>query len=140
MIYLDTSVIVAALTREPLTDRAQHWLVDQAEGSLAISGWTRVEFAAALRFKATTGQIDEGQRTAAATQFAEISGYGLVLWPIEAEDLEEAGRLAGSEALRLRAPDALHFALAWRRGAPLCTLDDGLRRACLQFGHPCLSP
>lgn len=140
MIYVDTSVVVAALTREPMTDRAQHWLVDQAAGSLAISGWTRVEFAAALRFKTATGQIDEGQRAVAASQFAEIAGYSLVTWAIEAEDYEEAGRLAGSEVLRLRAPDALHFAIAWRRGAALCTLDDGLRQACAQFGHPCLSP
>jgi uncharacterized protein len=140
MIYLDTSVLVAALTREQLTERVQHWLVDQAEGSVAISGWTRVEFAAALRFKVATRQIDESHRAVAAAQFADIAGYGLVSWPIDAEDFEVAGSMAASEMLGLRAPDALHFAIAWRRGAALCTLDDGLRRACVQFGHSCISP
>lgn len=140
MIYLDTSVLVAALTREPASDRTQAWIADQKAGMLAISRWTRVEFAAALRFKRTTGQIDEGQRAAAATQFAEIASYGFTLWPMEAEDFEEAERIAATDALALRAPDALHFAMAWRRGAPLCTLDEGLRRACGVFGHPVIRP
>jgi predicted nucleic acid-binding protein len=140
MIYVDTSVLVAALTREPATDRVQHWLATQEAGNLAISPWTRVEFAAALRFKAATGQIDAAQRTAATTQFATISSYGLVIWPVDLEDFEEAARITASDALGLRGPDALHFALAWRRGAALCTLDEGLWRACDQFGHPCLRP
>lgn len=139
-VYVDTSVFVAALTREPLTDRVQRWMADQPAGSLAISGWTQVEFAAALRFKTATGQIDETQRTAAFTQFAEIAGYALEVWPMETDDLAEAARLAGSESLKLRAPDALHFAMAWRRGASMCTLDEGLRRACDQFGLPSVSP
>jgi predicted nucleic acid-binding protein len=140
MIYLDTSVLVAALTRELATDGVQRWLADQPAESLAISIWTRVEFAAALRFKIATGQIGEAQRTAATAQFADISSYGLVTWTADTEDFEEAARLAAVDTLALRAPDALHFAMAWRRGAPLCTLDDGLRRACDRFGHPCLEP
>lgn len=140
MIYVDTSVLVAALTREPASDRTQAWMSEQDAGVLAISHWTRVEFAAALRFKRATDQIDEGQRRAATTQFAEIASYGLVLWPPDAEDFEGAARLAASDALALRAPDALHFAMAWRRGAALCTLDKGLRHACDVVGHPTLRP
>lgn len=140
MIYVDTSVLVAALTREPASERTQAWMSDQDAGVLAISHWTRVEFAAALRFKLATDQIDQGQRAAATTQFAEIASYGLTLWLPEAEDFEEAARLAASDALALRAPDALHFAMAWRRGAALCTLDNGLRHACDVFGHPAVRP
>lgn len=140
MIYVDTSVLVAALTREPASMRAQVWMSDQDAGILAISHWTRVEFAAALRFKLATGQIDEGQRRAATTQFAEIASYALTLWRPETEDFEEAARLADSDTLALRGPDALHFAMAWRRGAVLCTLDDGLRHACAVFGHPTAQP
>ncbi|MBU1325847.1 MAG: type II toxin-antitoxin system VapC family toxin [Alphaproteobacteria bacterium] len=140
MFYVDTSVFVAALTPEPATERVQGWLADQQAGSLHISGWTRVEFAAALRFKQATGQIDGAGRERAAAQFARIESYGLTLWPVSVADYEEAARMAAADALPLRAPDALHFAMAWRRGATLCTLDAGLRRACDRIGHAALTP
>jgi predicted nucleic acid-binding protein len=140
MIYLDTSVLVAALTREPATERVQMWLAAQNAGTLAISGWTHVEFAAALRFKAATGQIEDAQREAAATQFAAIAETALTTWPVEIADFEDAQRIAASDVAGLRAPDALHFAIAGRRNAVLCTLDEGLLKACDLVGAPRVKP
>jgi uncharacterized protein len=139
-VYVDTSVFVAALTREPATDRVQQWLADREAGSLAVSGWTRVEFAAALRFKRATDQIDEVTRLAATTEFSRICDTGLIIWPVTGEDFDEAVRVAALDLLGLRAPDALHFSIAWRREAALCTLDDGLIRACNRFGHAYIAP
>ena len=39
MVYLDTSVLVAALTREDATERAQVALSEAEAGTLCISGW-----------------------------------------------------------------------------------------------------
>lgn len=140
MIYIDTSVLVAALTLEPATERVQAWFAAQDAGELAISGWTRVEFAAALRFKLATGQLDQVQRDAVAHQFAAIVEQSLTTWAVEIPDFEEAERVAGADDLSLRAPDALHFAIAFRRGAILSSLDEGLLRACDLLGHPRVKP
>ena len=37
MLYLDTSLLVAALTNEAETERMQHWLGRQSQDNLAIS-------------------------------------------------------------------------------------------------------
>lgn len=39
MFYVDTSVLVAALTRESRTAEAQDWLATQPAGQLAVSDW-----------------------------------------------------------------------------------------------------
>jgi predicted nucleic acid-binding protein len=58
MVYLDTSVIVAALLNEAATSRIQDWLAAQEAGSTAISDWVVTEFSSALAVKLRTGQIE----------------------------------------------------------------------------------
>lgn len=140
MIYIDTSVLVAALTLEPATQRSQVWLAAQEAGMLAVSRWTLVEFAAALRFKQATGQIDATKREAATVRFAAIVENTLTTWAVEIADFEEAQRLAAWDEASVRGPDALHMAIATRRNAMLCTLDEGVLRACAFAGHPAVKP
>ncbi len=140
MIYLDTSVLVATFTREAATERMQNWLGEQAAGELAISAWTHVEFAAALRFKVATGQINEAQRSSAMRGFAGMCDAVLTTWAVEISDMETAALVAAIDEFGLRAPDALHLAMARRRGATLCTLDHKLAQACGLSGHPTVRP
>jgi uncharacterized protein len=55
MLYLDTPLLVAALTNEAETERMQHWLGRQPEDNLAISDWVTTEFSSALSIKLGTG-------------------------------------------------------------------------------------
>jgi antitoxin (DNA-binding transcriptional repressor) of toxin-antitoxin stability system len=50
-LYLDTSLLVAALTRESKTATVQRWLREQSTTALALSDWTITEFSAALSLK-----------------------------------------------------------------------------------------
>ncbi len=54
-VYVDTSVLVAALTHESRTGEMQEWLAAQPVGGLAISDWVMTEFSAALSVKLRTG-------------------------------------------------------------------------------------
>jgi hypothetical protein len=49
MLYLDTSVLVAALTNEAETEAIQRWLGQQTGDELAISDWVVTELSSADR-------------------------------------------------------------------------------------------
>ena len=51
MRYVDTSILVAALTRESRTKDMQDWLAARPVETLRISDWTVTEFSAALSMK-----------------------------------------------------------------------------------------
>jgi uncharacterized protein len=123
MLYLDTSLLVAALTRETKTARAQAWLDAQEPSELAISEWVVTEFSAALSIKLRTREIESGDRADALAKFAELYAESLAVLPISGLHFRTAARFADQHALGLRAGDALHLAICADHGATLATLD-----------------
>lgn len=136
MNYLDTSIIVALLTREPAADRVTVWLRQQATGSLHVSGWTMTEFSSALSLKLRTGQIDIAQKTMALAAFNRLVYRSLVMLPAALPDFHAAARLCDRTELGLRAGDSLHIAIAVSSGLPIATLDKVMAAACHVIGHP----
>lgn len=136
MRYVDTSVIVAAMTNEAATSRVQAWLAQGAD--LAVSAWTVSEFSAALSLKLQTGDIDTSHRANALSAFARYCDESFSVLNVPQTSFQTAARFADQYDLGLRAGDALHLAICAEHGAELCTLDRRLAAAGPKLGVPTL--
>jgi predicted nucleic acid-binding protein len=134
MIYIDTSALVPVFIREPKSEAVISWIESSGE-RLAISEWTLVEFASAAAIKVRTGQTAVNlvkQATVRAHEFAKK--HCTVAVPGR-EEFRRAAALAGGDALKLRAGDALHLAIAASLSAQgiLC-LDEAMIESAKSLG------
>ena len=81
MLYMDTSLLVAALTNEAETERIQGWLGQQAEGDLAISDWVGTEFSSALSINLRAGHVEPAHRADALAMFSRLSADNFLVLP-----------------------------------------------------------
>lgn len=132
-LYVDTSLVVAALINEAETARMQAWLARKTK-RLAISDWVTAEFSSALSIKLRARQIGLSDRAKALAMFARLSTETFTIFPISTVQFHTAARFADQYSLGLRAGDALHLAICADHGATLCTLDRRLSEAGPHLG------
>ena len=111
MIYVDTSALVPVFIREPKSEAVIGWIESSGE-RLAISEWSLVEFASAAAIKVRTGQTAAGLAKLATARVHEFARTHCTVAVPGQEEFRRAAKLAGDGALKLRAGDALHLAIA----------------------------
>ena len=134
MLYLDTSLLVAALTNESETERMQRWLGQQQRSDLAISDWVTTEFSSALSIKLRAGHIGVAHRADVLATFTRLTTESFTVVPVSRLQFRTAARFVEQHMLGLRAGDALHLAICADHGATLCTLDRRLSEAGAALG------
>jgi uncharacterized protein len=140
MIYIDTSVIVSALTVEIRSEHATRWLIAQEPGVLAISPWVSTEFASALGIKRRQNAISGDDALTSAAAFKKLVRDHCQVVSVHFSHFEAAGENLANHRLGLRSGDALHLAIAADNGATLATLDQRLFDAARALGIPAVMP
>lgn len=134
MIYVDTSILGAAVTIESRTAEMQAWLGRQSAGELAVSDWVMTGLSAALSMKVRNGFLHAPDRADAMAVFSEMVEASFHIFPVTGIDFRVAARFADQHSTGLRAGDALHVAIAANHGARIRALDKGLVTAAQALG------
>lgn len=103
-LYLDASLLVAALTNEPETERMQAWLADQERGEFAISDWVVTEFSSALSIKLRAKRINAAHRADALAMFARLTAESFRVLPVTGVQFRTAAHCASSSVSHSREP------------------------------------
>lgn len=132
-LYLDTSVVIALLTEDPLSSRAYTALENNRE-PLLVSDVGAAEFAAVVGRNIRTGNITRHHGVAALVIFDQWSSRAARLVQIDPVDVAIAGSYLRRLDLALFAPDAIHIAFAERFDATLLTFDRAMAVAARTLG------
>jgi uncharacterized protein len=134
MFYLDASLIITFLTREPAQARVSNWLADRKNGTLFISPWVSTEVSSSLSIKVRSGDLTPEKRAIARNAYAYMGKQNLEIKTILDSHCETAAGFCDHATIGLRSGDALHLAIASDHGLTVATLDQQLAAAGPHFG------
>jgi predicted nucleic acid-binding protein len=134
LIYLDTSVLVALLTKESSAPAIMRWYAKSDEAVFVTSDWSLTEFSSALALKVRTKQLTAKQIKAVLKTFETFISGGVRLLAVSRNAFQHgAGLIQAMDGLR--AGDALHLSVAIEAGvAEFATLDKLLAEKAKEAG------
>lgn len=135
-VYLDTSVLMSLFQTDKHTERASAWI--EGVDAFVMSSWTLTEFSSALAVRTRMRNLRDRDRREFELQLDQWL-RGRVVLSVVGGDMMEARRLVKND-VRLRAPDALHLALAARHGCSLATLDEDMAAVARDIGLTVIVP
>lgn len=135
-VYLDTSVLMSLFQTDKHTERASAWI--EGVDAFVMSSWTLTEFSSALALRTRIRNLRDRDRREFELQLDQWLRGRVVLSVVDG-DMMEARRLVKND-VRLRAPDALHIALAARHGCVVATLDEDMAAVGRDIGLTVIVP
>lgn len=136
MIYIDTSVIVPIFLNAPFVGKAKAIL---SRGNLLLSTWALAEFAGVVTLRLRERQLSAAQARAVLATLDSWAAAVTQNVDTEAQDIRAAETFLRRLDLNLRAPDAVHLAIAQRSSAELATFDKKLAAAARNVGMTVVS-
>ncbi len=132
-VYLDTNILMALVCKEPESERVMQWY-EHTPDVLISSPWLHAELCSALSVKQRAQQISPAAARKAYAQGLEVLA-DTHSTDIAPADFDTAAKLCADAKARLRAPDALHLAVAQRSSCQaLATLDTDMQKAARKLG------
>ena len=131
MFYFDTSFLVPMLIAEETSNSVEAFLLALSpEQDLAVSQWTRVEFASVLSRLVRMQQLDGEDAKACSIRFDAFLQQSFNIFTPTLADYKRCWNFLTCFDNNLRAGDALHLAIAANRECKeFYTLDAGLLQA-----------
>jgi uncharacterized protein len=137
MLYFDTSFLAPLLLEEPTSAKVERFMSRLTRRELAVSHWTRVEFASLLAREVRMGGLKSHAAREIEIEFDSVVNESFVVLLPVADDFELAKNYLGHHQMGLRAGDALHLAIAHNRNCEaIYSLDKTLLKAGKQLGLP----
>ena len=133
MYYVDTSVLVAYYCPEPLSEKAEAFLL--GHGQPIISVLTEVELCSAVARKVRERLMSKPEATKITGKFVshlETDMYGRL--PVEPHHYRLARDWIALFKCNLKTLDALHLAVASSEGLPIVTADQALTDSAKGLG------
>jgi uncharacterized protein len=134
-VYLDASVLVALLTNDPLTPRADAFMRANTP-TLIVSDFAAAEFASAMARRVRAGGITRDEARLAFSTFDAWAARVTRRAQTKAADVSAAEAFLRRLDLNLRAPDALNIAIVQRIGAVLVSFDEKMAASARALGTP----
>jgi predicted nucleic acid-binding protein len=131
--YLDTSVLLPRLVEEPASSSVRHYLTTHPQERL-ISDFAAAEVASALSRLVRMGLLTGMEGAARLGDFDVWRAATSSAVDVHPSDARLAYTYVRRFDLLLRAPDALHLAIAQRLDTTLVTLDRRLAHAAAELG------
>ena len=140
MLYFDTSFLAPLILPEATSDPIAGFFDALPPEDLAVSQWTRVEFASLLAREVRMGGLDSAAAHEADARFEGMVRDSFIVILPNPDDFDRARDCLNRFETGLRAADALHLAIAWNRGSEaIYSLDKRMIAAGKKLGLPTTS-
>lgn len=131
--YLDTSVLLPRIIEEPASAAVRRYLRDEG-GDLLVSDFAAAELASAISRLVRMSLLEPSDATSRLDDFEIWRAATTSSIDLHTSDARLAYMFVRRFELMLRAPDAVHLAIARRVDATLVTLDRRLSNAARELG------